>query len=268
MIYSTKNERVKRLVRLRRRPHRDALRLMLVEGLRPLQRARECGYALGELYHCPALYEDAASAALVEDWARSGIPVLECTEEVFGKIAYGDRPSGVLGVGPFLARTLEHLPLSGNPLLLLAEGIEKPGNLGTMLRTADAVGVEGVLLCDACTDLHNPNVVRASQGALFTVPVVEASSAEAAQALRRAGIRLVAASPDADAVYTETDLRGPAAILVGTEDVGLSAFWMGESDVRVRIPMRGHCDSLNVSTSAALLLYEALRQRHTPAHGN
>ncbi len=234
---------------------------MLVEGYRPLKMAFDSGYALDELYYCPRLYENEDSSALVHAWQQRGVAAIECNEPVFRKIAYGDSPSGMLGAGPFVARPAVELRLTDKPLFLLAEGIEKPGNLGTMLRTADAAGADAVIVCDHRTDIHNPNVVRASQGALFTMPVFEGESEEIAVFLRSVAVRIVAAIPGAGKVYTDVDMQGPTALLVGSEDRGLSPFWMREADERVHIPMHGICDSLNVSTCAALLLYEAQRQR-------
>jgi TrmH family RNA methyltransferase len=143
----------------------------------------------------------------------------------------------------------------------VAEAIEKPGNLGTILRSADAAGADAVLVCDRCTDVFNPNVVRASIGTLFSLPVVEVSTDEALPWLRARGIRILAATPAADTLYTDVDLAAATAIVVGTEKVGLSSRWMSEADVRVRIPMRGQIDSLNVASATTLLLYEAVRQR-------
>ena len=143
---------------------------------------------------------------------------------------------------------------------MIAESIEKPGNLGTILRSADGVGADGVIVCDRCTDIYNPNVVRASVGTLFTLPVVEAGSEETLQWLKDNKVQIVAATPAASAVFTEVDLSGPVAIVVGTEQLGLSNFWMEQADIQVKIPMRGAADSLNVATATTLLLYEVVRR--------
>ena len=148
-----------------------------------------------------------------------------------------------------------------DPFLIIAEAIEKPGNLGTILRSADAAGVDGVIVCDPCTDIYNPNVVRASVGTLFTIPVVEAAGQETLQWLQEKGIKVVAATPSAEEEFTQTCLTGPVAIAVGTEQLGLSALWMDASAIKVRIPMHGVADSLNVATATTLLLYEVVRQR-------
>ncbi|MCC7299990.1 MAG: RNA methyltransferase, partial [Verrucomicrobia bacterium] len=150
-----------------------------------------------------------------------------------------------------------------NPLVLVAEGLEKPGNLGALLRTADGAGADAVIICDAATDLNNPNVIRASIGTLFYLPVAEATTEETIAFLNGKGIKILSAVPDADAVYTDADLKGPVAIVVGAEDQGLSDVWKNTADLNVKIPMLGKNDSLNVSVSAAILLYEAVRQRKT-----
>jgi len=152
------------------------------------------------------------------------------------------------------------------PLVIVAESVEKPGNLGAILRTADAAGVDALLVCDPRVDIWNPNVVRASRGAVFSVPTVECDNAAALEWLEGRGIRILAATPSADQVYADIDLRAPVAIAVGTEDEGLSAFWMSNAQVKVRIPMLGKVNSLNVSVSTALLVYEAIRQRSHPRH--
>ena len=153
------------------------------------------------------------------------------------------------------------MPVRKDGLYLVAETIEKPGNLGSILRSADAVGATGVIICNRQTDIFNPNVIRASTGAIFSVPLVETSSGEALEWLRRHGIRTLAATPHTDRVYTENDMTCGTAIVVGAEQYGLSDYWMNSADVQVVIPMLGKMDSLNVATAATLLLYEAARQR-------
>ena len=159
--------------------------------------------------------------------------------------------------------TLKDLKLKPQPFLVIAESIEKPGNLGTILRSADAAGVDAVIVCDPTTDIHNPNVVRSSVGTLFTVPIVEADSGETLRFLKERGIAIVAATPSAKAEYTRVSLNGPVAIAVGTEQYGLSESWMKQADIQVRIPMFGVADSLNVASATTLVLYEVVRQRNT-----
>ncbi len=261
-ITSLQNPRVKAVVRLRHRRHRDREKLVLIEGYRELLRASENGYPVDELFVCPALFQGSNEEALITRLADSGTRVFETSQPVFVKMAYRDRPEGVLGVGPQRRRALADLVLGGRaPLFLVAESIEKPGNLGTMLRTADAAGVDALILCDPCTDLYNPNVVRASVGTLFTVPIAEGSSAAALEWLAHHGVQTLASSPHADLVYTDAVLTGPLALVVGTEQYGLTEPWLEQCGHRVKIPMLGQADSLNVATATALLLFEALRQR-------
>lgn len=260
-ITSLHNPRIKHVVKLKKRSVRDAMGLLVVEGYRELARALESYWRPQTLFTCPALYLGKNEEQVVQKAAEKGAEVFVCTESVFRKVAYRERPEGLLAVGPWQPRKLADLSLPPVPLLLVAEGIEKPGNLGTMLRSADAAGADAVIVCDRKTDLRNPNVVRASIGTIFSVPVVEADSPDALSWLRKNRLRIVAATPHATTLYTEADLAEPTAIVVGAEQYGLSACWMDEADARVSIPMRGRSDSLNVATATTILLYEALRQR-------
>jgi RNA methyltransferase, TrmH family len=260
-ISSLQNPRIKNVVKLRDLHHRDAQRLMIVEGYRPIRRALDNGYPLAELYVCPELFLGSNEAALIAEVVAQGATLFELTRPVFEKIAYRDRPEGLLAVAPQRRRRLADLAPVANGLYLVAEAIEKPGNLGTMLRSADAAGVTALILCDGCTDLFNPNVVAASIGTLFTVPVAEATTDECLAWCRQHGIQILAATPHTDKVYFDIDMRQGVAIVVGTEQYGLSDRWMKECDLQVVIPMHGQADSLNVAASTTLLLYEAVRQR-------
>ena len=264
-ITSVQNPRVKQAVRLRERAQRDAEGLLLIEGYREVRRALDNGVRPVALFTCPALFLGENEGTLIADAQKAGAELLECDERVFRKLAYRDRPDGVLALAPALRARLDDLRLPPNPLILVCEHIEKPGNLGTMLRSADAGGVHAVIVCDRCTDINNPNVVRASIGALFCLPVVEASSDEALPWLRARGIRTLAATPHATKDHTAADLTGGTAIVVGSEQLGLTSRWMEEADERVRIPMLGQCDSLNVAAAATILIYEAVRQRRARA---
>ncbi len=260
LISSLQNPRLKQIIRLRERRERVRERLMLVEGHEELALALESGARPQAVFVCPELMAPAARG-LLEQLQGAGVEVVEATRPVFEKMAYREGPDGWLAVLPSLGRALDALRLSPRPLLLVAEAVEKPGNLGAMLRSADAAGVDGVIVCDPATDISNPNVVRSSKGTLFSVPVAEAASAETLAWLRGHGVQVVAATPQAPVLYTEADLRGPVAVAVGTEKEGLTAAWLAAADMAVRIPMRGRVNSLNVATAAALLLYEAVRQR-------
>ena len=260
-ITSLQNPRIKQAVRLRDRGPRDEAGLMLIEGYRELKRALDNGVRPTALFFCPEFYLGENEPGLVERCGEAGAELFRCSRPVFAKLAYRDRPEGLLALAPQLKRRLEDLQLPPDPLLIVAEAIEKPGNLGSILRSADAAGVHAVIVCDRCTDLHNPNVVRASIGTLFALPVVEASSDETLAWLRARGIRLLAATPHAEREYTEADLTRGVAIVVGTEQVGLTDRWMSGADEKVRIPMLGQADSLNVANATTILLYEAVRQR-------
>ncbi|MEJ1973736.1 MAG: RNA methyltransferase [Lacunisphaera sp.] len=192
---------------------------------------------------------------------QTGAQLFELAKEAFAKVAYRERPDGLLAVAPQWRRGLDDLALAAHPFLLVVESIEKPGNLGTILRSADAAGCDAVIVCDPVTDIFNPNVVRASTGVLFSVPVVVADSAAVHAWLVEKGIRVVATTPDTPNVYTKVDLRGPLAIVMGSEQYGLSEFWLKESNLTVRIPMAGQADSLNVAMATIITLFEAVRQR-------
>ena len=261
VITSLQNPKIKRAVKLRKRACRDEEGLLIIEGYRELKRALENDHTPLDLFYCADLFQGENEPALIEQCRAAGATITNCTAEVFGKMAYRDRPEGLLALAPQIGGSLADLSLPPDPLLLIAERIEKPGNLGTMLRSADAAGVDAVLVCDHCTDINNPNVVRASIGTLFTLPVVEASSRETRRWLTENRIQAVAATPHTDTRHTDIDYRRGTAILVGAEQYGLSDFWMDAADAHVRIPMQGQCDSLNVAAAATILLFEAVRQR-------
>lgn len=262
-ITSAQNPQLKDALKLQDRRSRDESGLFLIEGYRELTRAVKGEVELQKLFVCPELFLGENEPALIRAIQARGTAVLYCTEPLFRKLSYRDRPDGLAAVGVQMRKGLSSLPQKTNPFFIVAEGIEKPGNLGSILRSADGVGADGVIVCDRCTDIYNPNVVRASVGTLFTLPVVEAEGTATHRWLKERGIQIVAATPAAKTVYTDTDLSGPVAIVVGTEQLGLSKLWMQTADLQVAIPMRGAADSLNVATAATLLLYEVLRQRHT-----
>lgn len=267
-ITSLQNERVKRIVKLQRKASfRRLEKQTVIEGAREVSRAIENGWQPTELWFCSELWKNKPRMNANE------CECFECSRAVFEKITYRENPDGVLAVGPLVGKTLEDLELPDNPLILVAEGVEKPGNLGALLRTADGAGVDAVIVADPATDLNNPNVIRNSIGTLFYLPVAEASSEDAISFLKEKGVCVLSAVPDAEAVYTDCDLTGPLAIVVGAEDQGLSRVWKSRQDacdtgsepwkhLDVKIPMLGKNDSLNVSVSAAVLLYEAVRQRN------
>jgi RNA methyltransferase, TrmH family len=259
-ITSPANPRIKQLVALRRRRSREQADVTLVEGLAEIELALAAGVRPRTLYYCPALATP-ESLPLAGQSARRGAEVIQVTRPVFEKISYREGPDGWLAVVPAISASLDELQPGPRPLVLVCAGLEKPGNLGAILRTADAAGVAAVIAADAVTDWGNPNVVRASKGTVFSVPVASAPTAEVLDWLAARRLQVVAATPDATELVTEVDLTGPTAVAVGAEQTGLSPEWLDRADVRVRIPMFGKADSLNVSTSAAIILYEAVRQR-------
>lgn len=260
-ITSPANPRIKALVRLRNRRERDRERRFLVEGFRELTRALDAGVSIEELYVCRGLFLGHNEPALVDRAGDAGAELVTVSDEAFRKASYRDRPEGLLAVARQFPTSLDRLDLTGASLVLVAEAIEKPGNLGTMLRTADAAGVSGVIVADPTTDPFNPNVVRASLGTLFLVPLAVAATGDAIATLRAAGVTILAATPDADVPHHGVDMTGPVAIAVGSEQYGLTGRWLDAADERVLIRMPGSVDSLNAAMAAGILLFEAVRQR-------
>ena len=195
--------------------------------------------------------------------AAFGADVYTCSPLCFGKIAYKERPDGLLMVGPHVSMRLADLKLPDNALVVVTESIEKPGNLGAVLRSADASGVDAVIVCDPLTDMYNPNLIRSSIGAIFTVPVATATSEEAIVWLKNNGIKIYTAQLQDSEWYYDTDMKGGTAIVMGTEATGLTNVWRKAADAHIKIPMLGRLDSLNVSVSAAILMFEAVRQRNS-----
>ena len=261
-LTSPANPKVKYVVKLRSCSTREESGEMIVEGFRECRRALDNGYRPHAIFHCPELYlKNENEPQLVADAERAGADVFLCSKAAFLKMAYKERPDGLLMVGPHVAKRLADLVLPPHALVVVTESIEKPGNLGTILRSADAAKVAAVIVCDRTTDIHNPNVVRASTGTMFSVPIVEASSEEALAWLKTKGFKILAATPHAEKLHFEVDLTGNVAIALGAEQYGLTQKWMDGAELRVRIPMLGLADSLNVSAAATILVYEAVRQR-------
>ena len=260
-ITSLQNNSIKHVVKLREHRTRDKEQLTILEGYRELTRADEYGLEIIECYFCPEQFLGENEYPLLEAFAAKGIKVCEVTAPILTKIAYRDRPEGLIAVAKMRRHTLDEMPIIPNGLYLVAESVEKPGNLGSILRSADAAGVDGLIICDKCTDIYNPNVIRASTGALFSVPLAEATSEEALAWLRKNNIKTLAATPHTEYNYTDVDMTQAVAIVVGREQCGLSDLWMNDADLRVVIPMLGKIDSLNVATATTILLYEAARQR-------
>jgi RNA methyltransferase, TrmH family len=261
-IQSTQNGKIKQVIKLFDRRDREKNQQFVIEGYREILRAVEKGHPIETLFYCRDFFLQKNEEALLKK-IQQRAKTFSCSRSVFKKISFRDRPDGLVAVAPIRPLTLEDLSknLSPRPLLVIVEGIEKPGNLGTILRSCDGAGVDGLIVCDRCTDLYNPNVVRASLGTLFTVPSLEASFMETIDFIQKNQIATVAASPDGKKNYTDIDMSKPIAIVLGCEQYGLSDKWRERCDDKVQIPMLGHADSLNVAQAATLMVYEAQRQR-------
>jgi TrmH family RNA methyltransferase len=258
-ITSPRNEKIKAAVKLRRRKHRGRQGRTLIDGARELTRAISAGVNITEIYFCPTFCHTSESRRLLEQLDEFAMDVYEVTGNVFEHLAFGERAEGFVGVAIPPESELDDLLLPENPLVAVVEGIEKPGNLGAIIRSADGAGVSAVILADQKTDIFNPNAIRASLGTVFTMPICAAPSKEVFIWLKVKGFQIAAATVDASDSYTDVDFKIPTALILGTEATGLSAAW--KEVYPVSIPMRGVADSLNVSTSAAVLFYEAQRQR-------
>jgi RNA methyltransferase, TrmH family len=261
LITSTANPRVKAAARLRDRRGRNDQGRIIIDGVREISLALAAGVELVELFFFQELCQDAEHQAILQQAGQGRGDLIEVSPLVMEKLAYGNRVEGIVAVAAAPRRTLADLVLPADAFVAVIEGVEKPGNLGAILRTADAAGVAAVIVAGGITDLYNPNAIRASLGAVFTVPVCCASAAQTLDWLRRHRSRIFAARIDGAIDYTAVDFRGPAAIVLGSEASGLTSTWHGEDIVAVKLPMHGQVDSLNLSATAAVLFYEALRQR-------
>ena len=265
LLTSTANPRVASVLALRERRGRDRTGLTLVDGSREVRRAVESGAEVIEAFVCEALLAGPDARFVLDRLEAIGTPTFATNEHVFGRLAFGERAEGIVAVVRTPSLDLADLPLPADALLLVVEAVEKPGNLGAILRSADGAGVDAVIAASPRTDLFNPNAIRASAGTVFAVPIAAAPTSEVLGWLRERRIRIVAARVDATLDYTAADLTGAVAIALGTETEGLTAEWAGDDIEAVRLPMLGVADSLNVSVSAAVLAYEARRQRGVPA---
>ncbi len=255
-ITSSSNPLVKDIIRLRKSTVRRDQGVILIEGYKEIALAAKSGIELATLVYCP----DCAATALSPDT----IPVRQTVHTdsvVFGKISYRENPDGFLALAKRPRPELKGLKLGVSPLIVLVEAVEKPGNLGAIIRTADAAGVDAVIALASQTDLYHPNVIRSSIGTIFSVPTVAVDKAELMPWLDEHKFATIATTPGAKTLYTDFDYRVPCAILVGAEHNGLSGFWLHEAVKQVKIPMYGQADSLNASVSSAIVLYEAVRQR-------
>ena len=278
-ITSAQNPKFKNLLLLQEKSKaRREQGLFVVEGRRELEHALEAGFRARTVFVCPEITgnrwpvgagHDESHDSVIPGLTSSVIPgltrnltVVEIPEALYRKAAYRESTEGVIAEMEVKERRLEDLQLSERPLVVVLESVEKPGNLGAVLRSADAARADAVIVCDPLTDLWNPNLIRASLGGIFTVPTVCASSAEAIAWLKARGIRILTAQLQDSSWYYDTDMTGGTALVMGTESTGLTDVWRRAADAHIRIPMLGRLDSLNVSVSAAILLFEAVRQRN------
>lgn len=253
-ITSAQNPKIRNLLLLQEKSKaRREQGLFVVEGRRELEHCLEAGYSVRTLFVCPEIAGQAGN-----DVAEQ---IIEIPEALYRKVAYRESTEGIIAEVEFRELTLSDLNLPENPLIMVLESVEKPGNLGAVLRSADAAGAHAVFICDPLTDLYNPNLIRASIGAVFTVPTVACSSEDAIAFLQARGIQILTAQLQDSSLYYDVDMRRGTALVMGTESTGLTDQWRKAASAHIRIPMLGHQDSLNVSVSAAILLFEAVRQR-------
>ncbi len=264
-LTSLANPRIKNAARLQNGRDRRREGRFLINGLREIDRAVDCGYVLTEVY----LEEKAFRAprgtperrSLLEKLERNRFPIFSVSEEILQKLAFGERGEGIIAVAESRTTTWDELRLSDEPLIAVIETIEKPGNLGAIFRSADGAGIEAVLIADPLCDLYNPNTIRSSLGTVFRIPAIVDSAENTIRELRERNIRIATAHCDATMMYDDYDWTRPTAIVLGSEAEGLSDRWTGPEMQPLRLPMLGIADSLNVSVAAAILFYEARRQR-------
>jgi TrmH family RNA methyltransferase len=265
LLTSVANPRIKAASALRDRRERDRAGLTLVDGARELRRALDAGVVVVEVFACEPLLAGADARLALDQLRVRGVPTQPVSETVFARLAFGQRAEGLVAVVRVPSASLDDLALPDRPLVVVVEAVEKPGNLGAILRSADGAGADAVIAASARTDLYNPNTIRASAGTIFAQPLAAAGTGEVRAWLAARGVRIINARVDAEQAYTDADLTGSVALVVGAEAEGLSDDWRGPEMDAVRIPMLGVADSLNVSVSAAILLYEARRQRDRPS---
>jgi TrmH family RNA methyltransferase len=254
MITSKTNPKIKNVVKLQKVSERREQNLFVVEGRREIERLQACGFEIDTLFICPEIV-----AETIQIKAQTTEYV---SEDVFRKIAYREGGDGLLALAIPKYHELKSLKLKKNPLILILESVEKPGNLGAIMRTADAAGVDAVIICDSKTDIFNPNTVRSSVGSLFSIPVIACTTKECIDWLRENEIQILCTYLDASIDYLDADFTKPTAIVFGTEANGLSDEWIREADQNIIIEMdHAVADSLNVSVSVAIVVFEAVRQR-------
>ncbi|MEM8679390.1 MAG: TrmH family RNA methyltransferase [Planctomycetota bacterium] len=261
-VTSLQNQRVKDVVKLRDRRGREKQGRFIIDGRRELAAALAAGVSLLEAFVNPRFAEDPEAQRLLAELSQGGTSLTEVTPLVWEKLTFGDRGGGILAVATRAVASAATLSAPAQGPMVVLDRVQKPGNIGAVLRTADATAVSAVALADPQTDLFNPNVIRASLGTVFQVPVHVDSASNLVDRLRVLGVEVIVARVDAELTLFDVDLTGPCAVVFGNEAEGVSELWRSPSMTGVRLPMLGSADSLNVSTSAAAVLYEAVRQRH------
>ena len=264
-IFSAANPKIKQALSLRERKNREHTGTFLIEGYRELSRAATHGVQILELFYCPSFFLGNNEPSLLSTIQQNGGKCIKVAPHILEKLSYRDRPDGLIAVARkmdlSLSSILDALKNRPHPLVIIAEALEKPGNLGTIIRSADAAGADCVIVTNRTTDIYNPNVVRSSVGTLFTIPVVEATNEETLLFAKQLHLSLIAATPEGSSLYTDVPMQEATGIVVGTEQLGLSSFWKKECTYLAQIPMHGVADSLNVATATTLFLFEAVRQR-------
>lgn len=267
-ITSAQNAKIKELLALQEKSkERRKKGLFVVEGKREIIHCVEAGYEPHTFFICRDIITekefDSIMGAVEDNFCGMTCQIIEIPQHLYDKVAYRGGTEGVIAEMHCKEMNLESLKLKENPLVVVLESVEKPGNLGAVLRSADASGVDAVIVCDPLTDMYNPNLIRSSIGAIFTVPVATATSEEAIAWLKNNGIKIYTAQLQDSEWYYDTDMKGGTAIVMGTEATGLTDVWRKAADAHIKIPMLGRLDSLNVSVSAAILMFEAVRQRNS-----
>lgn len=254
LITSPQNPRIKNIVKLQEKSsERRAQDLIVIEGKREIGLALAAGITIDTLFYCRELCGDTGHPEALQ--------VFEISRDAFDKVAYRENSDGLLALARPKYLSLNDLQVSSNPFYIVLESVEKPGNLGAILRTADAAKADALMICDPRTDIYNPNAIRSSVGCVFTVPLIICTTEELQAWFREKRVTSYAAALTATSLYHETDLTKSCAIVMGTEATGLSHQWLNGADEQIKIPMRGMIDSMNVSAATAVLAFEAMRQR-------
>lgn len=260
IITSLNNKRIKNIQHLQKPKERKQQELFVIEGIKEIEKAVKMNYFFETVFFCNEIVSLGGLEKLLQK--NTTAEIIEVSKAVYEKIAYRENSGGVVVLAKPQNNVLQEIKLKENPLILVIEGVEKPGNLGAILRTADAAAIDAVIVCDNQTDIYNPNVIRASIGCVFTVPIAVTNSETAIKWLKTNNIKIYSTYLEAAIPYSFINFKEKSAIVFGTESVGISDIWVKNSDKNIIIPMKGEADSLNVSTSSAIIIFEALRQRN------